>query len=295
MRKLRIFLTGSSGFIGKNIYEKLKDKYDFTALSHKELNLLDTQAVENIFKKRGVFDVVTHCAFIGGPRKTTDTPSTLSENLRIFFNLERNRKYFKRFINLGSGAEYGKQNPLVRVSEDEFDKFIPEKTDYYGFAKYIIAKYIENSDNLVNLRLFGVYGKYEDSSFRFISNTICKSILGIPLTVKKNVYFEYLYIRDFVKIFDYFLTHKVRFRSYNVGRAKPIDLITIVNKINQIATHKYPIKVISKGLANEYTCNNNRLMNELKNFKFTDFDDSLKELYGLYLKRKNTLKKKNFI
>lgn len=293
MKRLRIFITGSSGFIGRNILENLGNKYDFLAPSHKDLDLLDTEAVDSFFKKNGVFDVVVHSAFIGGPRSFVDTPATLDDNLRIFFNIVRNQKSFKKLLNLGSGAEYGKQRALVNVSEDDFDAVLPLKTDYYGFAKYIIAKYIENSDNLINLRLFGVWGKYEDLSLRFISNTICKYILGMPLTVKRNVYFEYLYINDFVKIFDYFLTHRVGYKSYNVGRSKPIDLITIVNKINQIAKYKCPVKVKPRGLANEYTCNNSRLMSELKNFKFSDFDDSLKELYGLYLKKKSMLKRKD--
>lgn len=295
MKKLRIFLTGSSGFIGKNIHEKLKNKYDFTAPSHKLLNLLDARAVDNYFKKRGiVYDVVAHCAFIGGPRKATDSPETLNENLRIFFNLERNKKYFKKFINLGSGAEYGKQNPLVRVSENDFDKVVPQNSDYYGFAKYIISKYIENSRNFVNLRLFGIYGPYEDASLRFISYAICRSIFKMPISINKNVYFEYLYINDFVRIFEYFLANKPNFKSYNVGRGESVDLVTIANRVNKIAPYKSQIQIKSKGIAFEYSCKNTRLLKEIGSFNFTNFDDSLTELYRWYFKRKSTLNKKLF-
>jgi len=295
MKRARILLTGGSGFIGRNIVEQLSNVYNFVVPSHKELELLNTESVEKLFKKSGNFDVVVHCAFIGGPRNSIDNAETLRNNLRIFFNIIRQKKYFGKLIHLGSGAEYGKQRPLIKVSEDDFDKVIQADTDYYGFTKYIIAKYIEKSENLVNLRLFGVYGKYEDFSLRFISNAICKSVLRMPITINRNVFFDYLYINDFVKILEYFLTHKTRYKSYNVGRGASIDLVTIANKINKIANRKSSIKIKHRGFANEYTCNNKRLMDEIAGFKFTDFDKSLEELYSWYLNRNGKLRKKDFL
>ncbi|EKE05596.1 MAG: hypothetical protein ACD_19C00198G0002 [uncultured bacterium] len=295
MKKARILLTGGSGFIGRNIVEQLNNTYNFVIPTHKSLELLNTESVEKFFRQKGAFDVVVHCAFIGGPRNSSDTDETLKNNLRIFLNIIRNKKQFGKLINLGSGAEYGKQRPIIRISERDFDKVIPAATDYYGFGKYSIAKYIENSDNLVNLRLFGVYGKYEDFSLRFISNAICNSLLGLPIKISRNVLFDYLYINDFVKILEYFLTNKTRYKSYNVGRGVSIDLVTISDKINKIAPHKSPIEITSRGLANEYTCNNKGLMNEIANFEFTDFNKSLEELYKWYLTRVDKLRKKDFL
>lgn len=291
MKKKRLLITGSTGFIARNIIETLKSKYDLIYPDRKELDLLNTINVEQFFKNGGIFDLVIHCAFIGGPRKFKDTPQTFMDNSIIFFNLIRNNTYFKRLINLGSGAEYGKQESLKNVTENKFDKLLPETADYYGFCKYMIAKYIERSDNFINLRLFGVYGKYEDLTLRFISNSICKSILNMPIIINKNVYFDYLYIKDFIKILDYFINHKPIYKSYNVGRGKPIDLITITNKINKIATKKSPIKILSKGFANEYTCSNRRLLKELGSFRFTEFDESFKELYLWYSETKGKWRK----
>lgn len=295
MKKARILLTGGNGFLGRNIVEQLNNTYDFIIPTHKSLELLDTESVEKFFRQKGAFDVVVHCAFIGGPRNTTDTAETLKNNLRIFFNIVRNKKHFGKLINLGSGAEYGKQRPLIKISENDFDNIIPRETDYYGFAKYIIAKYIENSDNLLNLRLFGVYGKYEDFSLRFISNAICRSVLRMPITINRNVFFNYLYIDDFIKILEYFIKNKTLYKSYNVGRGIPIDLVTIANKINKIADRNSSTQIKHRGYANEYTCNNKRLMSEIGNFKFTNFDKSLEELYKWYLARADKLRRKDFL
>ena len=295
MKKLRIFVTGSSGFIARNIIEKLGTKYKFIALTHKELDLLDSTAVNRFFKKNEYFDFVIHTAIVGGNRKIPNTSEIATNNLRMFFNVVRNQQYFGRMIHIGSGIEYGKERPLKKVRERDFDKYIPQ--DNFGFYKYLCGKYIESSgsDGLINLRLFGIFGRYEDASIRFISNAICKSILEIPITINQNIFLDYLYIDDFIRILDYFLSHKTRYKSYNVGTGKSIDLITSAKKINQIAVKKSKLVVAHKGLANEYTCSNRRLMEELGDFKFTNFDISLEELYNWYLERKNELKKRDFL
>lgn len=289
----KILLTGGDGFIARNIIEELGRKYHFVAPSHKSLDLVNTAKVEAFFKKKGPFDVVVHCAVVGGPRNFADTPSTFSDNLKIYFNIARNHKHFKKLINLGSGAEYGKQRHLRNVSEKDFDYVVPD--DYYGLAKYIVSKDIENSNNSINLRLFGVYGKYEDSSLRFISNAICKSILKMPININRNVFFDYLYIDDFIKILDYFLTHKAKSRIYNVGTGRRVDLITIANKIKMISGNSLPIKVKLKGLANEYTCNNKKLISEIGAFQFINFDRSLELIYEWYFKKRFKLKRKDFL
>ena len=289
----KIFVTGSSGFIARNVIEQLGDKYIFFTPGHRNLDLLDSSAVESYFKKNKYFDAVIHAAIVGGNRKVPNIPDISITNLKMFFNIARCNKYFGRMIHLGSGIEYGKERPLKRISEVEFDKFVPQ--DNFGFYKYICAKYIENVDSIINLRLFGVFGKYEDASIRFISNAICKSILRMPITIHQNVVFDYLYINDLVKIVDFFLNNKVRYKSYNVGTGRRIDLKSIADKVNKVAGKKSPIKIDLKGLANEYTCDNRQLVKELTNFKFTSMGDAIKELYDWYFKRKNALKKADFL
>ena len=126
---------------------------------------------------------------------------------------------------------------------------------------------------------------------RFISNAICKSIFGLPITMNKNVYFDYLYIDDFVEILDYFINHKTQFNTYNVCRGISVNLLTIAKKINGIAQKKSKIIVNQRGLGNEYTANNTRLLNEIGSFKFKDFDLSLIELYTWYHNNRKSIKR----
>ncbi len=274
-----IFITGARGFIGKNLKEQLGSKYILLTPSHKELDLLDSKAVAQFFTKNKI-DVVINCAAVGGSRVEEHVESALSINLKIFFNLLKNKDKYKKMIHLGSGAEYDKSKPIVRVKEEDFGKRIPQ--DEYGFFKYLCSKYIENEKNVVNLRIFGMFGKYEDRRYRFISNAIVNSLNGQPIDMRQNVFFDYVYIDDFVKIVDYFIIRKGKLKFYNIGTGKKIDLITIAHKINELSNKKTKIIIKNKGLNNEYTCNNKNLISELKNFKFDLFDNSLNKLYSWY-------------
>lgn len=277
--KKNLFITGAGGFIGKNLVEKFEGKYNLLTPGHKELDLLDEKAVDDFFNKNKI-DLVINCAVIGGSRKEEHVDSSLSDNLRIFFNLLKNKDKYKKMIHLGSGAEYDKSKPIVKVKETDLGKTIPK--DEYGFFKYICSKYIEKEKNVVCVRIFGLFGKYEDYRYRFISNAILNNLKGLSINMNQNVFFDYTYVNDFVRIVDYFINHKTKHKFYNIGTGKRIDILTIANKINKISNKKSKIKVKNTGLNNEYTCDNSRLKIELKKFSFTDFDKSLKELYHWY-------------
>ena len=192
-------------------------------------------------------------------------------------------------IHFGSGAEYDKRFPIAKVKETDFDKRVP--VDEYGFAKYLCSKYIENTENMVCLRIFALFGKGEDYRYRFISNAICRNIFGLPITMRQNVYFDYIYINDFVRIVEYFIENKAKHKSYNIGTGKRVNLKTIANKINDMADKKSIITIKKDGFNKEYTCNNKRLVNEIKGFKFTSFNDYMEDLYAWYKENKNSIKK----
>ena len=277
--KKNLFITGARGFIGKNLVDKFSEKYNLLTPGHKELELLDEKVVDDFFNKNKI-DVIINCAVIGGSRKEEHVDSSLSNNLRIFFNLLKNKDKYKKMIHLGSGAEYDKSKPIIKVKETDFDKVIPK--DEYGFFKYICSKYIKKEKDIVCIRIFGLFGKHEDYRYRFISNAIVNNLKGLPITMNQNVFFDYTYINDFVRIVDYFINHKAKHKFYNIGTGKKIDILTIANKINKISDKKSKIEVKNAGLNKEYTCDNSRLMDELKKFSFTDFDKSLVELYNWY-------------
>lgn len=289
----KIFLTGSTGFIGKNILEQLGKQYTIYAPTRKDLDLTDTSAVEHYMASHSV-DVVVHTANVGGNKAEVNLPSVAAYNLRIFLNLVRNHKHFKKFIYLGSGTQYGKQLPIIMAREEDFDTRVP--SDEFGLYKYTCAKYIEESKlNMLNLCIFGIYGKYEEYEFRFISQSLCRVLFGMPIVINQNVRFDYLYIDDFLRILSYFLEHDHQYRTYNVGTGNPIDLVTIAKRILAVTKKDLPIAVSKPGLNLEYTCDNSRLMKELGDFRFTDFEKTMTLLYAWYKNRRSSLEKNSLI
>lgn len=288
---MNIFITGANGFAGRHLKTYLESKkYKLFTPSHKELDLLDERAVDNFFKTSKI-DVVINTALVGGSRKEEHEESALDNNLRMFFNIVRNKKRFKKMIHCGSGAEYDKRFPIIKVKEEDFDKRVP--VDEYGFSKYICSKYIEQSDNIVSLRIFALFGRGEKYQYRFISNAICRNIFGLPITMRQDVYFDYFNINDFVKIVGHFIKNDAKYKFYNIGSGRRINLKTITKIINEIADKKSEIIVGKEGLNNEYTCNNERLISEIPDFKFTKMEDSVRDLYFWYKENKNKIDKES--
>ena len=245
MRKHTIFLTGGSGFIGRNILEQLGEKYAIIAPTHKQLDLGNVDSVEAFLKQNPV-DVVVHTANVGGNRAEKNVSNVMSYNLRIFFNLVHNHRYFKKFIYLGSGAQYGKQSSLIRVREEALDTRIP--TDEFGLYKYVCAKFIEETPlNMLNLSIFGIYGKHEEYAFRFISQSLCRVLFDLPIVIKQNVKFDYIYVDDFIRILQYFVEHDQQYRTYNIGTGIPIDLVTIAQRIVIITKKIYLYSLKRRG------------------------------------------------
>jgi GDP-L-fucose synthase len=285
-----IFITGGCGFIGRNLKEQLASQYEVFAPSHTELELLDENKVQDYLQKWH-FDVIIHTAtYDAAPKYSTKDPSkVLENNLKMFFNIARCKDYFDKMIYFGSGAEFNRENWKPKMKEDYFDQHVP--IDQYGFSKYIMTKYMQLSSNIYNLRLFAVFGKYEDWRVRIISNICCNAISNLPISINQNKYFDFLYIEDLVKIVRWFINNKPQKNIYNICTGTIIDFKTIAEKIIKISGKNLDITIKTEGLGREYSGDNSLLLNELNGFEFSSIDESIKALYDWYDLNKHIIEK----
>ena len=282
-----ILLTGASGFIGKNILESyLANKYILLTPSSKELNLADEDCVDNYFENNTV-DIVIHAAVKPGHRNAKDLSNLFYTNTRMFFNLERHKTKYKKMIVLGSGAIYDMRKYRPKMKEEEWLRYIP--ADEHGYCKYVCEKVIENSSNIYDLRIFGIFGKYEDYAIRFISNAICKSLFNLPITIKQNRKFDYLYIDDLMPILEWFIENTPKYHSYNITPDYSISLKDLADIVKKISKNDVTIKIVNDGLGLEYSGDNSRLKQEYQGFKTTPFEISISYLMNWYMKNINTL------
>jgi len=276
--KKTLLITGGNGFIGRNIREQLCTRYNILAPSHSELDLLSSLEVKTYFKEHNI-DYVINGANVGGSRKCNEV-DIVKKNIKMYLNLTTYGN-FERIIQLGSGAEYDKTRPLHKISEYQFGEYIP--ADDYGFSKYLISRCISNREDAIGLRLFGIFGKYEDYEYKFISNAIVKNLLGLPIQINQNVVFDWLYVNDFIRLLEDFIIQTPPYRFYNVTATLSYDIVTIANIINKISSNKSKIIVEHKGKNYEYSGNNDRLLERYNGtFKFTPIEIAIKELIIYY-------------
>ena len=289
---MKILITGGSGFIGRNIIEHFQSEHQILAPTHAELELMDDEAVSAYLENNPV-DIVIHAAVRPGHRNAKNPSHELYHNTRMFFNLARNSKHFKKMIYLGSGLGYDLRHYLPKMKEDYLGTHIPD--DEGGFSKYLISKYIEKADNIVELRIFGIFGKYEDYAIRFISNMICKAIFDLPLTMKQNRRFDYIYIDDLMPAIEYFLNNQGAYKAYNITPDSSIELLQLAEKVKNVSGRNLPIKIGQSGLGPEYSGDNTRLRSEIKELRFTPIDDAISKLYEWYKLNKNKIDRQSIL
>lgn len=289
---MKILITGGDGFIAKNLFEKLNGKYDIISTNHQELDLLDSSKVLD-YLKENKFDTIIHTATYDAAPKHSNKDSTkvLENNLKFFFNIARCKDYFGKMIYFGSGAEYSREHWIPKMKEDYFDEYIPN--DSYGLSKYIMTKHTQLSEDIYNLRLFAVFGKYEDWRVRLISNICYNAVFDLPITINQNRYYDFLYIDDLTRIVEWFLENKPKTKIYNICTGNVVDFKTIAEKIIKISEKRLDIQIEKKGLGQEYSGDNNLLLSDIKAFKFSLFDKSVQTLYEWYDKNKDAIKKIN--
>lgn len=286
---MKILLTGGNGFIGKNIKESyLAQKYNIIAPSSSELDCSDDKSVEDFFKKH-FFDVVIHSAAKAGHRNANDVSNLFLTNSRMMFNLLKYQNSWGKLLNMGSGAVYDMQNYLPKMKEDYFGTHIPK--DEHGYNKYILGKLLPSLNNVYDFRIFGIFGKYEDYAIRFISNAICKSIFDLPITLKQNKVFDYLYINDLMPVLEHFIENNPTEKAFNITPNSSVELLQVAKLIKTIAKKDIEIIVAQKGFGIEYSGDNSLLNNEIKNLKFTLIESAIEQLYFFYVQNKNNINK----
>lgn len=278
MKNILITGAGPNGFVGRNLKEILQYKYNIYAPSSKELDLCNYEEVEKYIIKNSITSII-HSA-VHNPR-TKGADGEIENNLRMYFNLAKLSCKLEKLIYFGSGAEFDKRFDINMVKEEEFGKTIP--LDPYGFTKYIMNEHAMKSKNIYNLRLFGIFGKYEYWQSKFISNLCCKAIYDLPLTIRKNCWFDFLYINDLPKIVEWFLENDPKYHDYNVCYGKPLDLVSIAEIVKEVSGKDLQMVLFDKeGFNLEYTASNDRLLEEIPELKLTSYHESIKDLYKYY-------------
>jgi UDP-glucose 4-epimerase len=231
---MKILITGANGYLGKALYNAFKDKYEITTITRQDFDLTDIEAIVNFFNGK-YFDVILHCAVVGGSRLKEDNGNTMDINLCMYYNLLQHRPHYNKLIHFGSGAEiYAQDTP-------------------YGLSKHIIRQSILDKDNFYNLRIFGVFDENELDT-RFIKANIKRYINKESIQIHQDKYMDFIYMPDLVKIVEYYINNNNLYKETNCIYNTVCTLTRIAQLINELDEYKVEVKV-EKGSGNNYNGN----------------------------------------
>jgi UDP-glucose 4-epimerase len=276
----KILLTGSEGFVGKNLKEALEANPAFALCCPKQadVNLTDSTEVATCV---GGFqpDIIIHSATSNTVGKGYDA-DVCEQNLRMFFNLLRHRPQGCVIFTLCSGSSYNRENWVEKMEESYLGTHIP--TDAQGFSKYVIASHARHLNDVVTLRLFGIFGKHEDYRYKFISNTIAKRLANIDVTLVRDAIYDYLDVDDFCTIVQQLIEQNIRSGEFNVTPDQSVHLSTIIETVDTCLNIQSGYSIANPGLGKPYTGSNKKLASIVRGLKFSSLEESVVRLIRHY-------------
>lgn len=199
----RIFILGSTGFIGKRLSKlfQQEDQYRITCFSSKECDLLSWEEVCKAFSSITSEDVIIFASCI--TRQRDDSLKALIRNIQMATNISRliEEKSLAQLLFLSTVEVYGLVPPGKIISEEQS----LHPVTYYATAKLASEFMLKKSCSRMNVPLFiirlpGVYGKGDDE-ISTVSKFACAALNG-----KITIFGEGKDKRDFILVDD---LHKI--------------------------------------------------------------------------------------
>lgn len=198
--KMKITITGATGFIGSNLIKQLKTKkYEIVGLTRKESFIKDgikyiktnyhdvSHLLENINS-----DIVIHLAATLFARNKREF---IYENVNTTKNIVEAsiKNGVKKIIYLSSLAAGGPSKDLAKPRDEEQED---SPVSYYGLSKLMGEKEVKKFNNWVILRPPIVYGPRDDG-FSTIAKWVRKGIIISPSNIHSR--FSFIFVDDLVK------------------------------------------------------------------------------------------------
>jgi len=228
---MKIVIVGAGGFIGSNLNKFFSINHSTYPIYKGDLNLLDEREVKDYLA--GVKpDVVINAYSAGGKERVNDTSlDIMSTNLIMFDNFRKNKHLFKRYINIGSGAEFNKEG---MCHEEDILTSIP--TTAYGLSKNLISRMCLQEPNFYTLRLFGCFG-IDEPPFRLFT----KYLRGEGEFIIDDKYFDNISITDFVHIMREFVIHDPIHKDVNCVYQQKLLISQQLEMLGDITGYVRPI------------------------------------------------------
>lgn len=296
-----ILIVGASGFLGSQLLYRLQDKKNIVvfAPSHKKMDALDLQCVENYIREKQI-DYVFHTAanHAGVGTGVQRELFFLESNLIMNYNLVKAsyENGVKKFITFGTSCCY---NDPQKEKFSETDYWINKSEIAYGTCKRVMLEQLQLQHKmkwvyLVPPNLYGPGDHFGQKDTHFVPATVKK--FDDAISTGKNeitVWGDGSQMRDFLFIEDLVdvLEQTLEMDDYdneiiNVATGCDTTVKEIVLLIKKYFGHEEvkinwdttkPTGVGKKSL------DNSKFMNINPNYQFTDIENGIRKTIEWHL------------
>ena len=194
MKQKRIALTGSNGFIGGALVNRLQPDNEILKIERNDYYMRDFAQWLKNWKP----DVIIHAGAYGNHSSQSDEMETFEANVVKTFMLLRETVDipYEAFINIGTSSEYGRKQFPMKEEDllEPLTMYASTKASGTLLARAFAKKY---DKPIVTIRPFSVYGPGE-AEHRFIPTVIRSLTKGEELFLDPMPYHDWIYIEDVV-------------------------------------------------------------------------------------------------
>ena len=254
-----VLITGSHGFVGKNLVNFLSNtKANILTPDKKELDLVSQTSTNKYFENKKI-DVVIHLAgLVGGIWANKNALGDFFyQNAMMGINaLHYSYKFgVKKFVGLAAGCGY--PDTKIPYSEDNFWDGLPDMNSYgYSMAKKNLIiqswayrdQYGFDSTILLPANLYGPFDNFDLESSHVVPALIRKfleSNHSVSVWGSGNSSREFIYVEDVVETI---ITSILKNKNgvFNIGTGNKISINKIANAILELTRSKKEIQIIKK-------------------------------------------------
>ncbi len=187
---MNILITGSRGFIGKNLFYNLKNKKKYNILHFNRGDNINR--LENLIK---ISDIIVHCAGQNRSRKSNDFKISnvdLTKTIISILNEKKNKTY------------------LIYTSTKQVSNKNQTNYSYSKLkAENIIKKQLNKNHKNTILRLPNIFGKWAKPNHNSVVATFCYNISrNQKISIFSNKEIQFCYIDDLIKNLVYLIDNK---------------------------------------------------------------------------------------
>ena len=257
-----IFLTGHRGMVGQAVLNHLLSLgySNLLTATHKELNLINQQAVQEFFKTNQPQYVIHIAARVGGIKDNTSFPADFGyENGMMELNVIHAAKEYnvKKLLFLGSSCIYPKESLQPIKEEYLLSGKLEPTNELYGLAKIFGIKLCEAYNQQYNTHfiscipcnLYGtgdrfdpLYGHVLSSIMMKIDNAKQNHLPFVTLWGDGSPKREFLHVEDLAEACVFLMNEYKGSKPLNVGSGSDISIKDLASLVKKTVNYKGEIR-----------------------------------------------------